>query len=89
MQNDYLDTARFGVTRPVPHHFIDELNAFENAEDVDMDDDALSAIAAYKNTTDRLIVETYAEMAGNDFEVRTAATPVQAYWLRMVSPESP
>ena len=82
MQNHNPDTVRFGAMRPVPRHFIDEVNMFENAEDVDMIEDNLSAINAYKNATDRLMIETYAAMAGNDFDVRTASAPVQALWVR-------
>ncbi len=82
MQNHNPNTVRFGAMRPVPRHFIDEVNMLENAEDVDMADDALSAINAYKNATDRLMVQTYAEMAGADFDVRTASAPVQALWVR-------
>jgi hypothetical protein len=86
MQNHNPDTVRSGAMRPVPRHFIDEVNLFENSEDVDMVEDTLSAISAYKTATDQLMVESYAELAGQDFDVRKASAPVQAFWLRTIPP---
>lgn len=87
MQTHHFNTQRSRThpsTRPL--FVVDSSGCFENAEDVNMEDDALSAIAAYKNATDRLIVESYAELAGRDFDVRTAPAPVRAHWSRTPSP---
>lgn len=87
MQNHHCDRPRSRThpsTRPL--FVVDSSGYFENAEDVNMEDDALSAIAAYKDATDRLMVESYAELAGREFNVRTAPAPVQAHWSRTPSP---
>ena len=87
MQNHQFDTPHSRTqqsTRPL--FIIDSYRYFENAEDVNMEDDALSAIAAYKNATDRLMVGSYAEMAGREFDVRIAPAPAQAHWFRTPSP---
>ena len=77
MQKHHFDTPRSRTQQsPRPLFVIESSRYFENAEDVDMEDDALSAIAAYKNATDRLMAGSYAEMAGREFDVRTAPTPL-------------
>ncbi len=82
MQTQGPDTIQRRALQPISHHFIDDTRLFENAEDVDMAEDAFSAISAYKTATDRLMLESYAEFAGDDFDVRTASTSVQALWMR-------
>lgn len=82
MQNDPLETQQGPSTQSGrPFFVIDASHSFENPEDVDMEADALSAIRAYKKETDRLISETYAALAGDRFDLRSASASVQAIWL--------
>ena len=87
MQTHGPDTIQRRALQAIPHHFIDDTRLLDNAEDVDMAEDALGAIRAYKSETDCLLVDTYAVLAGEDFDVRKASAPVQARWMRASLPK--
>ena len=82
MQIHSPDTLQRRALQPVPHSFIDDTRLLDNAEDVDLAEDAFSAIRAYKTATDSALVESYVELAGDEFDVRKASPSVQARWMR-------
>ena len=82
MQTHGPDTLQRRALQPMPSRFIDDTRLLDNAEDVDMAEDALSAISAHNAATNRLMTESYAELADDDFDVRKASASAQARWMR-------